>query len=684
MPNRLTAETSPYLLQHKDNPVEWYPWGPEALERARAEDKPILLSIGYSACHWCHVMEHESFEDEDTARLMNEHFVNIKVDREERPDIDSIYMTAVQQMTGHGGWPLTAFLTPDGVPFYGGTYFPPEPRHGMPSFRQILAGVHDAYASRREQVEQSAAELHDLLQKNAALRAPPAELDSSILDRAFHTLAARFDARYGGLGGAPKFPQPLTLDFLLRQWKRTGSAEALRIVEQTLHRMAEGGIYDQVGGGFHRYSVDARWLVPHFEKMLYDNALLSRTYLHAYQATGEERFRQVAEETLRYVAREMRSPQGGFFSSQDADSEGEEGLFYIWTPEEIDAVLGERDGMLFRRFYGVTPEGNFEGKNILHVNRSVEAVAAATDATVAEVEAALERGRDALYAARAERVWPARDDKVLTAWNAMMLHSFAEAARVLGIAEYREIAVANAEFLLRELKQGDGLLRSYKDGTAKIDAFLEDYALLVDALLAVYEATWNGRWVREARDLADAMLQRFWDEDEGVFYDTPVGGEELVVRPRDLYDNPTPAGTSAATLALLHLSALVGEPEYARIAVRVLRGMGQLLAQMPGAFAHLLGALDFHLAPPREVAIIGDASAEDTQALLEVLDDRFLPNTTFAFARPENVEESSELIPLLEGRAMVNGRATAYVCERHACRQPVTEAAGLREELEEV
>ncbi len=700
MPNRLASETSPYLLQHRDNPVDWYPWGPEALEHARSEDRPILLSIGYSACHWCHVMEHESFEDPETARLMNEHFVNIKVDREERPDVDSIYMTAVQQVTGHGGWPLTVFLTPQGQPFFGGTYFPPAPRHGLPSFRQLLLGVAQAYSERREEVDRSAAELHRFLEQGMSVRAPGG-LDPAILDRAFHTLASRFDARHGGIGGAPKFPQPLVFEFLLRHWKRTGNPqglsgeaakneEALRIVEHTLRKMAAGGIYDQLGGGFARYSVDARWLVPHFEKMLYDNALLARLYLQAYQATGDAEYRRIVEETLHYVQREMTGPEGGFYSAQDADSEGVEGKFYVWTPEEIDEVLGPEDGRLFRRYFDVTKAGNWEGDHhappprpisILHVAHPAEAVASAAGVSIERLQEVIARGRELLYQRRAERVWPGLDDKVLTSWNAMMLRAFAEAARVLDRQDYERVAVRNAEFLLRELRREDRLLRTWKEGQAKIDAFLEDHALLIEALIAVYETTFDTRWVREARTLAETMLERFWEDSEGAFYDTAADAEMLVVRPRDPYDNPIPSGNSAAVMALLRLGALAGEPRYQRVAVQALEGMGRLLAEMPSGFGYLLSALDFHLATPQEVALVGRRGAEDTRALLEVLARRYLPNTTLAFAEPEAVQEAAELIPLLEERGMVEGRATCYVCERYACRLPVTDAAGLEREL---
>jgi uncharacterized protein YyaL (SSP411 family) len=688
---RLANETSPYLLQHRDNPVDWYPWGEEALARARAEDRPILLSIGYSSCHWCHVMARESFEDEATARRMNEHFVNIKVDREERPDIDSIYMTAVQQMTGQGGWPLTVFLTPGGVPFFGGTYFPPEPRHGMPSFRQLLSAIAEAYRTRRSEIDRSAAELHALLEQSAALRAPATEaLGPEVLDAAYRAIAANFDAVHGGFGRTPKFPQPMALDFLLRTWKRTGDAEALAMVDLTLRQMAAGGIYDHLGGGFHRYSVDARWLVPHFEKMLYDNALLARVYLHAYQATGESEHLRIAEETIDYVLREMRSPEGGFYSAQDADSEGEEGRFYVWTPNEVDRRLGPEEGPLFRAYYDITPAGNWSGDphrprpeptSILHVERPLDEVAAGAGVTPERLEGALQRGRAVLYGARAERVHPHLDDKVLTSWNAMMLHTLAEAARITGRDDYRDAAIANADFLLRELRQAGELLRSWKDGTARVPAFLEDYALLVDALLALYPVTFDARWVAEAIALADALIERFWADAEGVFYDTAAGGEALLVRPRDFYDNPTPSGNSAAVLALLHLTALTGERRYEEVALRALDGMGRLLVELPAGFAHLLAALDFHLAVPQEVAIVGRVGAADTRALTRALARCYLPNTVLASAEPDGVAAAAERVPLLAGREAADGRATAYVCERYACRLPVTDAEALAAEL---
>jgi uncharacterized protein YyaL (SSP411 family) len=679
MANRLADETSPYLLQHRDNPVDWYPWGPEAMERARAEDRPILLSVGYSACHWCHVMAHESFEDEATARLMNELYVNVKVDREERPDVDSVYMTAVQQMTQHGGWPMTVFLTPDGAPFYGGTYFPPEPRHGMPAFQQVLAAVAEAYHERRGDVEKSAAELRDVLQQGSLARPTPGKLEPGVLDRAYRGLASRFDPRHGGFGGAPKFPQPMLLDFMLRQWKRADDPQALRMVEQTLRRMAAGGMYDHLGGGFHRYSVDARWLVPHFEKMLYDNALLSRAYLHGWMATGHEPYRRVVEQTLGYVLREMTSPEGAFYSAQDADSEGEEGRFYVWSADEVDALLGPEEGALFRGYYDVTEEGNFEGSNILHAERPIAQAAREAGVTEERLHDVVERGRDVLYSARSKRVWPGRDDKVLTAWNAMMVHSLAEAGRATGRTEWISAAARCADFLLAELRPAGRLLRTWKDGRAKIDAFLEDHALLADALLALYEATFEPRRLDEARALADAMLERFWNEEEGAFYDTAADAEKLVVRPRDLFDNATPSGNSVAVGVLLKLGRILGEPRYAQVGRRVLESLVEVSGRVPMGFGHLLCAMDFELATPREVAFIGTPGEAETDALTRVAARAYLPNTVVVLGRGGGGEEPA--IPLLEGRGRVDGRPAAYVCERYACRRPVTEPAELAAEL---
>ena len=677
MANRLKDETSPYLLQHAHNPVDWYPWGEEALRRARDENRPILLSIGYSACHWCHVMERESFENPDVAALMNESFVNIKVDREERPDLDTVYMEAVQAMTGQGGWPMTVFLTPEGVPFYGGTYFPPADRMGMPGFPRVLTSIAQAYHGSPDEVRRSAANLQAHLGRSLMGHEAGA-LDAAVAEGAYQALASSFDARNGGFSGAPKFPQPMTYEFLLRYHHRSGEPHALEMTRLSLDHMYRGGIYDQLGGGFHRYATDNVWLVPHFEKMLYDNALLARVYLEAYQVTRDAAYRRVAEETLDYVLREMTGPEGGFYSSQDADSEGEEGKFFVWTPAEIEAVVGPGDAPLVGAYYGVSAAGNFEGANILHLARTAEEVARAHSVTPQVVEATIERARPLLCAAREARVKPGRDDKVLTAWNGLMLRAFAEAARVLGRADYRAAALRNATFLLDTLRRDGRLLRTYKDGRARLNGYLEDYAALADGLLALYAATFEPRWFAEARALADTMLEHFWDDAEGGFFNTADDHERLVVRPKDLFDNAVPSGNSMAVEVLLRLYALSGHALYAERAERTLRQLSGVLARAPGGFGRLLAALEFLLATPTEIAIAGAPDAPETQALVNVIDGAYLPTVVAAATRPGALEAG---IVLLEGREPVEGRAAAYVCARFACRRPVTAptelAAGL-------
>jgi uncharacterized protein len=680
MANRLANETSPYLLQHKDNPVDWYPWGEEALERAREEDKPILLSVGYSACHWCHVMERESFEDEATARIMNEHFVNIKVDREERPDIDSIYMSAVQALTRHGGWPMTVFLTPDGAPFYGGTYFPPVPRGGLPSFQQVLLSLADAYENRQEEVSRSAESVREYLRASTGAALPQTPVGTELLDRAAESLMSELDGRFGGFGSAPKFPQAMNLEVLLRHHHRTGDRAALSGVEVTLRAMAHGGIYDQLGGGFARYSVDRYWLVPHFEKMLYDNALLSRLYLEAYQATGDLFYRRIAEETLDYVVRDMTSPEGGFYSAEDADSEGEEGKFYVWTPAEVRGVLTEKEAGLAERFWDVTERGNFEGKNILHVPREPEAVAAEFGVSPEELWERMVVIRSKLFAAREERIRPGRDEKALAAWNGLMLRSFALAARVLKRGDYREVAERNAAFLLDRLRVSGRLRRSYKDGQARFNGYLEDYAMVADGLVSLYEATFDLRWLAQAEELADAVLELFWDEGSQVFYDTPADHEELVTRPRDVYDNASPSGTSVAAEVLLKLSLLLDREDYRARAGAVLDSLSGGMERVPGAFGRLLAALDFHLSRVREVAIVGDPASPDTQALIDTVYARYLPNKVVVGRAPED-EEAPGLVPLLAEREAREGRATAYVCEGYACQNPTTDPEELAGQL---
>ena len=679
MPNRLINETSPYLLQHANNPVDWYAWGGEALNKAKVEDKPILVSIGYSACHWCHVMERESFENEEIAQLMNDLFVSIKVDREERPDIDSIYMESVQAMTGRGGWPLNVFLTPEGKPFFGGTYFPPDDRHGMAGWPKVLEAVARAYTADRSRVEEMAEQLTERLNHAAHTQSSADPLTTDILNHAYSTLRSQFDDQLGGLNGAPKFPQPMTWEFALRQNHRTGDPEALRMVEITLDRMANGGIYDHLGGGFARYSTDQYWLVPHFEKMLYDNALLTSLYLHAYQATGNPLYRRVVEETLDYLVRDMTGPEGGFFSALDADSEGVEGKFYVWTADEIRKILGDEDARLFNAYYGVTTRGNFEGKNILNVPRDQEVVAAELGVSAEELEAAVQRGRQTLLETRYGRIAPGLDDKVLTEWNGLALKAMAEAAVTLGRADYRQAAERNATFLLDSLRLDGRLLRSYRAGRAQLKGYLADYAALIDGLMALHQATFNIRWMNEARALADEMIRLFWDGDQNVFFDTGTDHEPLLVRPRDFFDNAIPSGSAVAADVLLRLAALTGETDYARPAVASLRSVQEYLSRSAAGFGHWLGALDFYLSTPKEVVVVGDLEADDTLALLETLHGRFLPNKVVMGLDAAASNDSGW--PLMEGRSQVDGKATAFVCQQFACQLPVTDPAAFEKQL---
>ncbi len=680
MPNRLINETSPYLLQHANNPVDWYPWGEEALERARAEDKPILLSVGYSACHWCHVMERESFENPDIAARMNEGFVSVKVDREERPDIDSIYMTAVQAMTGHGGWPMTVFLTPDGKPFYGGTYFPPEDRGGMPSFPRVLEAISDAYTNSRGDVLTTTEHLLERMQQMAAVGQQGFEpLTDEVMRVAMRKAASDFDDRHGGFGLQPKFPQPMTYEFLLRHYLRFEDSDALHMVELTLQRMATAGIYDQIGGGFHRYSTDAFWMVPHFEKMLYDNALLVRLYLHAYQVTGNPLYRRIVEETLEYVSREMTSAEGGFYSAQDADSEGEEGKFFIWLPQEITAVLGDEDGEVICRYFGVTPHGNFEGRNILRVAMDAANLAREEGMDADEFGGLLARAKSRLLAVRNQRVAPGLDDKILTSWNGLMLAAYAEAAAVLGRDDYAEIAERNAEFLLDNLQRDGRLLRTYKDGEAKLNGYLEDYAFLIDGLLALHEVNFSRRTLNAAIELGSAMVELFWDNATGQFFDTGHDHEELVVRPKDLTDNAIPCGSSMAVDVLLRLAVITGDGDLERRASGALRAVRQLMMTFPTAAGHWLGALDFYLSTPKEIVIAGGRGDDDAGALLAEVYRRYIPNRVLLGV--EDGDVVPEILPLLAERRRIDGTATAYVCENYVCQLPVTDAQALARQL---
>jgi uncharacterized protein YyaL (SSP411 family) len=700
-PNRLSHETSPYLLQHAHNPVDWYPWGPEALARAAAEDKPILLSVGYSACHWCHVMAHESFEDPDTAALMNELFVNVKVDREERPDIDAIYMEAVQALTGHGGWPMTVFLAPDGRPFYGGTYYPPEPRYGMPGFRQVLRAIAEAWRERRRELESAGDRLADALNRSAALQPAEAELTSQVLDRAAQNLMRSLDPYQGGFGDAPKFPQPMNLDFLLQNWRRTGDENQRKAVTYTLAKMARGGIYDQLGGGFHRYSTDARWLVPHFEKMLYDNAQLARTYLHAWQITGDVELRRVVEETLDYVLREMASPEGGFYSTQDADSDGVEGKFFVWTPAEVNALLGPDDGPPFCAYFDVTPRGNFqEGlrpASILHAEDDLEDAAAKLNITEERLAEVLARGRKRLFAARERRVHPGRDDKILAEWNGLMIHALAEAGAVLGRADYVAAAKQAADFVLVKMAAEDDssdddairntqyairLHRTYNAGRAHLNAYLEDYAAVALGFVALYQATFELRWLEAAAALARTIQAEFRDPAGPGFCQVSADHERLVVRRKDFIDSAIPSGNALAAELFLRLATLLGTEAgaYRGHAEGILRLMADGMGEQPLAFGRLLGVLDLYLHPGQEIAIAGAPAAADTQALLAEVRRRYLPNSVVALAAPGDAAAPAR-IPLLAGRGLIGGRAAVYLCQNFVCNLPVTEPEALAAQL---
>ena len=664
--NHLINESSPYLLQHAHNPVDWYPWGEEAFRKARQEKKPVLLSIGYSACHWCHVMAHESFENEDIAQLMNELFVNIKVDREERPDLDQIYMNAVQMMTHHGGWPMTVFLTPDGVPFYGGTYFPPQDRYNMPGFPRVLISVAEAYRDRQNDIAETSTSLLKELRRLSEPTGADNTIEKELLDAAYAGMVRSYDSINGGFGGAPKFPPAMALEFLLREYVRTGNQDALDMVEHTTDKMARGGMYDQLGGGFHRYSTDSKWLVPHFEKMLYDNALLSRLYLHYYQVSQSPLARETAEGILDYVLREMTDSAGGFYSTQDADSEGHEGKFFVWDLDEIKSVLGEADVALFVRYYNVTHSGNFEGKNILNVNPSAER----------PNPESLRK----LFKVREQRIKPDRDEKIITAWNGLMLASFAEAGVILHRTDYTEAARRNADFVLSNLTRDGFLLRTYKDEVAKFNAYLEDYAFFIEGLVTLYETTGEFRWLKEALAMTDRMIEEFWDEEGAGFFFTGKSHEKLIIRSKDYFDNAIPAGNSVAAAALLRLAILTDNQRYRELAQGVFGEIAHSARSYPSGFGYALSAIDFLLSSPKEIAIVAKDSA-GIQPLLQEAWRKYLPNKVVA---PGLVDDSEAIgtIPLLQNRPLVDGQATGYVCEHYACKQPVTTAEALAAQLQ--
>jgi uncharacterized protein YyaL (SSP411 family) len=676
--NRLAGETSPYLLQHAHNPVDWYPWGREALDRARAEDRPILLSIGYAACHWCHVMERESFEDPETAALMNEHFVSIKVDREERPDLDAIYMDAVQTMNGHGGWPLTAFLTPAGEPFYAGTYYPPEPRHGMPAFRQVLTGIAEAWRDRRDEVTLQGTRIVEHIARAGQLTATEEPLSPEIAEAALEALRGSFDARWGGFGGAPKFPQPMALEFVLRRSIR-GAPDAAGMVTVTLDRMAGGGIFDQLGGGFARYSTDAAWLVPHFEKMLYDNAQLARLYTRAWLVTRTASFRRVATSTLRYLLREMLQPEGGLSSSQDADSEGVEGRFFTWTWDELTSHVSEHVAACL----GAAPSGNWEGTNVLWRPFAPAAYASEHGLDPAAFESEVEAARARLFEIRERRVRPGTDDKVIAAWNGLAIEALAEAGRAFGEPDFVAAAERCASFVLEHVRDADGRLRrSWRAGVTGPPGFADDYALMASACLTLYETTGAIRWFVEARSLADDLLRLFHDEERGGFFQTGSDAEALVLRPKDLYDNAVPGGNSAAAELFLRIASFTGEAHYEHAGIAALQLVRAAMVQAPAGFGRALNALDLHLGPAREVAIVGDRDDPGTQALVRaVIAERWLPNVVLARADPDD-EAARAAVPLLRDRTVVDGRPAAYVCERFTCLLPVTDGSSLVAQLE--
>lgn len=681
--NRLAKEKSPYLLQHAQNPVDWFAWGEEAFTKAEQEDKPVFLSIGYSTCHWCHVMEKESFENEEIAKILNENFVSIKVDREERPDVDNIYMQAVMAMTGGGGWPLSVFLTPDKKPFFGGTYFPPEERYGMPSFKNLLLTVAEAWKNKREELLQSASSITDFLQKETESETS-LKLSPEILDKAFQEYADQFDSVYGGFGPAPKFPSPHNLSFLLRYYHRTKEPKSLEMVEKTLQKIAYGGINDHIGGGFHRYSTDARWLVPHFEKMLYDQATLSKAYLEAYQVTKNPLYAKVAREIFQYVQRDMTERGGGFYSAEDADSEGEEGKFYVWRPEEIQKILGEKEGEIFNSFYGITELGNFENQtSILNVNVTMEEFAKKNDIPLDKLQLILEEGKKKLFTQREKKVHPHKDDKILTDWNGLMISSLAYGSQVLGDKAYLTAAQRAADFILNKLQKDGKLLKRYRDAEAKIPGYLDDYAFFIAGLIDLYEACFETKYLNEAMRLTEDMIESFWDSSGAGFYFNGKENEELISNTKEFYDGAIPSGNSVAALDLLRLGRLTMNTDWEKKASQMLKNFLGKIQKQPTASSQMLCALDFYLGPTKEIVLAGDLNSPETVDMLKTIHQKFLPNKVLAFHFDgKSGQDLEKLIPFSEGFKMQAGKTTAYVCENYVCQRPVNEINKLLELLE--
>ncbi len=678
--NRLIHETSPYLLQHAHNPVDWHPWGEDAFRTAKNENKPILLSIGYSACHWCHVMERESFEDEKIAALMNELFVNIKVDREERPDLDEIYMNAVQMLTGRGGWPMTMFLTPDGKPFYGGTYFPPEDRQGMPGFPRILMGVSQAYRERPADVEKSVSQILAALQRMSESQPTERNFPPGIIGDSSEKIARAYDSDHGGLGQAPKFPNAGVYELFLRHFHQSKSERYLEMVTHTLMEMAQGGIYDHLGGGFHRYSVDAKWLVPHFEKMLYDNAQLLRIYSQAYMITQEPRFKSVVEETAGYLLREMLHSEGGFYSTQDADSEGEEGKFFVWTTEEINHLIGAEDGEIFCRIYDVSDQGNFEEKNILHPILTIEQASKLFRKDRAEIDALVANAKQKLFTEREKRIKPFRDEKIIAAWNGLALSGLAEAIKVFTSTTCIEAVNRTIEFIFSKMFRDGFLLHTYKDGQAKLLGYLDDYASVAIGLLDVYEAIFDRSALDRSIQLTDIMVREFWDEKDGGFFYTGTSHEPLISRTKPAFDGSVPSGNAMATQLLLRLFHITGNDDYRKRAEKVLRCYYDAMESQPFGFAHMLCALDFYLNKPKEVVLVGKISDPETRALVKEIHQLYLPNKVLQLVDPN--QSLDQISPLLQGKSQIDGKSTAYVCYDFTCSVPVTSWTELKPLLE--
>ncbi len=682
--NRLVHEKSPYLLQHAENPVDWYPWGDEAFARAKKEDKPIFLSIGYATCHWCHVMAHESFEDEGVAHILNESYVSIKVDREERPDIDMVYMSVCQALTGRGGWPLSIFMTPDGKPFYAGTYFPKTSRMGMPGLVDILTKISTVWKTDRERLLQTAHQVTEAIQQKADFAGKGDTVGLATLQRGNEQLARSFDPKWGGFGQAPKFPTPHQLTFLLRWHRRSGDSGALQMVERTLDAMRRGGIYDQVGFGFHRYSVDERWFIPHFEKMLYDQTLLAMAYTEAYLVTGKEKYATVTREIFTYVLRDMTSPEGGFFSAEDADSEGREGLFYVWTPEEVKKSLGKELGDLICRFYDIKDPGNFEdGLSIPHISMDPEAFSKKMGMEQNELESLLEDARQKLFALREGRIHPLKDDKILTSWNGLMIAALAKGYMAFGGQEYIDGAKRAASFVLQRLRNDQGrLLRRYRQGDVAYAGYLDDYAFLVWGLIELYEATFDLSYLEEAIAINRAMIDLFWDEVNGGFFFTGKGDEKLVARSKEIYDGALPSGNSVAALNLVRLAMMTGDTELETKADTLTRTFSQHVAACPAGHSQFLNALDFIVGPAMEVVIAGDPALEATMEMVRLVRNRFLPNKVLLL-RPEGDEgrRLSEIAPFVKELTPTNGKPTVFVCEQHTCKTPTTKPLQLEELL---